>query len=116
MNLAGLDHHHGTPKFEKPSDDEPNSYREKIANFLSGWNEKNDSGASKDDLAATELIVKSIDVMQGAIARLKLAAYAPDKTIEIPRDACNFSEFHRAEEMAEIGYKTARKALAQLGS
>ena len=58
--------------------------------------------------------MKSIDVMQGSIARLKLAAYAPDKTIEIPRDACSFFEFHRAEEMAELGYKRAKAALSEL--
>jgi NTE family protein len=52
--------------------------------------------------------------MQGAIARLKLAAYAPDKTIEIPRNACSFFEFHRAEEMANLGYERARKALESL--
>ena len=54
--------------------------------------------------------------MQGSIARLKLAAYAPDRTIEIPRDACSFFEFHRAEEMAELGYERAQSALADLSN
>ena len=55
-----------------------------------------------------------IDIMQGAIARFKLAAYAPDKTIDIPRNACSFFEFHRAEEMADLGYERARKVLESL--
>ncbi len=58
--------------------------------------------------------MKSIDIMQGAIARFKLAAYAPDKTIDIPRNACTFFEFHRAEEMADLGYERARKVLENL--
>jgi NTE family protein len=70
----------------------------------------------EENIDAADLLVKSIDVMQGSIARLKLAAYAPDKTIEIPRDACSFFEFHRAEEMAELGYQRAQAALADLAS
>ena len=49
--------------------------------------------------------------MQGAIARMKLATYAPDKVINIPRHACSFFEFDRAEEMAELGYEATRRAL-----
>jgi NTE family protein len=53
--------------------------------------------------------------MQGAIARLKLAAYAPDEVIEIPRDACSFFEFDRAHEMAELGYERTARVLTELG-
>ena len=114
VNLAGLDENYVPAEEAAKSDDETNSYREKIADFLSGLREKDDSGAPDNDLDAADLLVRSIDVMQGAIARLKLAAYAPDKTVEIPRDACSFFEFHRAEEMADLGYEKARKALGDL--
>jgi predicted acylesterase/phospholipase RssA len=66
------------------------------------------------DFDAADLLVKSIDVMQAAIARFKLAAYAPDKTIDIPRNAFSFFEFHRAEEMADLGYEKACKVLKNL--
>jgi len=111
VNLAGLDESYVPAEEASKSDDETNGYREKIADFLSGLREKDDSGAPDNDLDAADLLVRSIDVMQGAIARLKLAAYAPDKTIEIPRDACSFFEFHRAEEMADLGYEKACEAL-----
>ncbi len=114
VNLAGLDENYVPAEEAAKSEDETNSYREKIADFLSGLREKDDSGAVDNDLDAADLLVRSIDVMQGAIARLKLAAYAPDKTIEIPRDACSFFEFHRAEEMADLGYEKACEVLADL--
>ena len=114
VNLAGLDENYVPAEEAAKSDDETNSYREKIADFLSGLREKDDSGAVDSDLDAADVLVRSIDVMQGAIARLKLAAYAPDKTIEIPRDACSFFEFHRAEEMANLGYEKACGVLADL--
>lgn len=114
VNLAGLDASYVPAEKAAKSDDETNGYREKIADFLSGLREKDDSGAPDNDLDAADLLVRSIDVMQGAIARLKLAAYSPDKTIEIPRDACSFFEFHRAEEMADLGYEKACEALAAI--
>lgn len=89
------------------------TYRKKISNFVNGLLESDDSESASPD--AADLLVKSIDVMQGAIARLKLAAYAPDLVVKIPRNACSFFEFHRAEEMAELGYERTCKALDELG-
>lgn len=54
---------------------------------------------------------QTFDAMQGAIARQKLAAYPPDHTIVIARDACGTLEFDRAEEMIALGYKAASKEL-----
>ena len=88
-------------------------YRERIADFINDLiaNDKSEPGPPD----AIELLTKSIDVMQGAIARLKLAAYAPDKIVEIPRTACSFFEFYRASEMVELGYERTRQALDELG-
>jgi NTE family protein len=87
-------------------------YREKISYFISEFFSRDDEKESSPD--AADLLTRSIDVMQGAIARLKLAAYAPDKVIEIPREACSFFEFHRAGEMAELGYERTCQALDEL--
>ena len=53
----------------------------------------------------------SLDTMQSAIAKLKLAAYTPDVIIDTPRDVCTFYEFYRAEELIEIGRDRARRIL-----
>jgi NTE family protein len=116
VNLAGIDQEYTPPEEVEKDDEEKNSYRDKIADFLSGLRDDEDSGNPDKDFDAADLLVKSIDIMQGAIARFKLAAYAPDKTIDIPRNACSFFEFHRAEEMAELGYEKARKVLENLRS
>jgi NTE family protein len=111
VNLAGLEEDYAPPRDAETNKDDEGGYKEKIAEFLNGLREKDDSGETDRETDAADLLVKSIDVMQGSIARLKLAAYAPDKTIEIPRNACSFFEFHRAEEMANLGYERAMKAL-----
>jgi NTE family protein len=88
-------------------------YREKISRFIGEFFARDEDEEAPPD--AADLLTRSIDVMQGAIARLKLAAYAPDKVIEIPREACSFFEFHRAEEMAELGHERTCRALDELG-
>jgi NTE family protein len=113
VSLSGLEEDYTPPGTNERSDDQ-NSYRERITQFLNKLLESGNPSPENDESDAADLVIRSIDVMQGAIARLKLAAYAPDKTIEIPRNACSFFEFHRAEEMAELGYERACVALKAL--
>lgn len=54
---------------------------------------------------------QTFDAMQGAIARQKLAAYPPDHTILIARNACGTLEFDRADEMITLGYESAARSL-----
>jgi NTE family protein len=100
---------------EKPAAEnnaESAGYREKIAHFLSEYFSGDDERESES--SASEILSKSIDAMQGTIARMKLATYAPDKVVEIPRHACSFFEFNRAQEMAELGYEATCRALDDL--
>lgn len=115
VNLSGVTEKYRPPaaKHEKAESASDKGYREKISAFISSMMDDEESGETKPD--AADLLVKSIDVMQGAIARLKLAAYTPDKVIDVPRDACSFFEFNRAEEMADLGYAKTTRALDDLG-
>ena len=58
-----------------------------------------------------ELLARSLDTVQETITRLKLAAQPPDLLITIPRNVSAFYEFHRAEEVIEIGRQRTREAL-----
>lgn len=115
VNLSGMTEHYRpledlNKKKPQPRDD---SYTAAIGRFVSGFLE--DDEDADEEPGAVDLLTQSIDVMQGSIARFKLAAYAPDIVIEVPRDACTFFEFHRAEEMAELGYRDAVSALDNAG-
>ena len=57
---------------------------------------------------------QTFDTMQGAIGRQKLAAYPPDHTILIARNACGTLEFDRADEMISLGYESAARSLDSL--
>jgi NTE family protein len=54
-------------------------------------------------LGSFEVMNRTIDIAQAALARHTLAAYPPDVLIEVPRTACRSLEFHRAAEVIDIG-------------
>lgn len=58
-----------------------------------------------------DLMTGSLDLMQNSIARMKLASYTPDIVIDVPRDACLFYEFYRAEELIALGRDCATATL-----
>jgi NTE family protein len=65
-------------------------------------------------LGSFEVMNRTIDIAQAALARHTLAAYPPDLLIEVPRSACRSLEFHRAAEVIEIGRALAAQALDNL--
>lgn len=65
-------------------------------------------------LGGFEVMNRTIDIAQAALARHTLAAYPPDLLIEVPRSACRGLEFHRAAEVIEIGRTLAAHALDTL--
>jgi NTE family protein len=61
-----------------------------------------------------EVMNRTIDIAQAALARHTLAAYPPDLLIEVPRTACRSLEFHRAAEVIDIGHELAAQAIKVL--
>jgi NTE family protein len=62
-------------------------------------------------LSGFEVMNRTIDVMQAALARHHLASYPPDILIEVPRSSSRSLEFHRAADMIEVGRTFAAQAL-----
>jgi NTE family protein len=91
----------------------PARYGGRIARFIEARMEKRDRRAAAQEPGAFELFARSLDIVQETITRLKLAAQPPDLLITIPRNACAFHEFHRAEELIELGRLRTREALAR---
>ncbi len=73
-------------------------------------------GASVPRLGNFEVMYRTIDIAQAALARHTLAAYPPDLLIEVPRTVCRSLEFHRAAEVIDIGQELASAALDNLDS
>lgn len=98
------------PRPEKNKAESTNSFQLKISHFIAELKDQNpltDAGQGSTLAIANQ----TFDAMQNAIARQKLAAYPPDHTITIARDACGILEFDRADEMITLGYESAAIAL-----
>ena len=59
----------------------------------------------------SEVMMHSLDVMQGAITRQRLAASQPDLVISVPKNTCMIHEFHLAEQVIGLGRQLAHEAL-----
>lgn len=89
-------------------DDE--SYRSR----LGAWLDKLRPGGGESrpaELGALDLLNQSMDLMQSNLSRLRLAAYAPDLLIQMPRNLSTAYEFYRARELIELGRERTRLAL-----
>ncbi len=87
-----------------------NAYGKRIGDFVAALRPGRASGESARGML--DLAFVSMQTMHDTIARLKLAAHAPDVTVEIPRDACGYHEFWRAQELITLGRERAARALA----
>jgi len=87
-----------------------NMYRRRIRAFIESLPLARSSGPPARGLF--DIAFTAMQTMQDTIARLKLAAYSPGVTVEIPRNACGFYEFWRAEELIALGRERAAQAFA----
>jgi NTE family protein len=62
-----------------------------------------------------DIAFESMQVMQDTITSLRNAAYTPDVVVAIPRNACGYHEFWRAEELIALGRERAASAFAAKG-
>jgi NTE family protein len=62
-------------------------------------------------LGGFDVMNRTIDIAQSALARHTLAAYPPDVLIEVPRTTCRSLEFHRAADVIAAGRELAMRAL-----
>ncbi|MDH3289235.1 MAG: patatin-like phospholipase family protein [Betaproteobacteria bacterium] len=112
VNLSGPEEARPPPP-PAPSSPGIYAYRERIRTFIESLGLARTPDAPSVGLTA--IILASMETMQNTIARLKLAAYSPDVTVDIPSNACLFHEFWRAEELIELGYDHTARAFGKTG-
>jgi NTE family protein len=89
-----------------------NSYSKRIRSFVDSIRPVREPKRPSRGLIDVAFV--SMQAMQDTIARLRLSAYSPDVMIEVPRNACGFFEFWRAEELIALGRERAAQAFARV--
>lgn len=79
--------------------------------------ESNDRGMESlpGTLRIFDVVTHSIEVMESIITAYRMAGNRPDILIEVPSDACTAFDFHRADEMIELGRRLTAEALDRAG-
>ncbi len=112
VNLGGQpDEQYEQNEAEKDNSSALSAIQRTIRGFIDGLLEDDKRQKQQIKLDMYDVINQSLDAMQGAIARQKLAAYPPDILIDIPRNICGTLEFDRADEMIEYGYQKAAQVI-----
>lgn len=88
------------------------AYRTKVMDMLDGLIDRRATPERPLEPGWRDMLMRSLETMQGAITRLRLATHTPDLLINIPHNAAAIYEFHRAEELIELGRERAEAALA----
>ena len=116
VNLGGKPEKKYRYTYEKPNIEHRKADQDitdKIKHFIREIKRKT-SDIAEIDFGVYDIANQAFDAMQSTIAREKLAAYPPDYSIEIARNACGTLEFDRAEEMIDLGYQRAAESLKEL--
>jgi NTE family protein len=66
-------------------------------------------------LSRFDVVNQSFEAMQSVLTRYRLAGYAPDVLVTVPKDACRSLDFHRAAEMITLGRSLTESALDAAG-
>lgn len=65
----------------------------------------------RPDVRTSEVVSLAFDAMQSLITRYRLAALPPDVLVTVPLGAARTLDFHRAEELIELGRQLTKTAL-----
>lgn len=63
------------------------------------------------NLGKLEILYQMFEVMQASLSQYKIAGYPPDLLVRIPQSSGEMYEFHRTEELVELGRNIAKQAL-----
>lgn len=62
-----------------------------------------------------DVVTQSLEAMESIITGYRMAGNRPDVLVEVPSDACSAFDFHRAEEIIELGRRLTAEQLDRAG-
>jgi len=115
--LSRQDFESGKQQREEQKQDWFDSVVDKAGQWISSAMSDNGDVALEEKASVTanlgklEILYQMFEVMQASLSQYKIAGYPPDLLVRMPQDCCEIYEFHRAQEMIDLGREVARQAL-----
>jgi len=115
--LSRQDFESGKQKREEQKQDWFDSVVDKAGQWISSAMSDSGDVALEEKASVTanlgklEILYQMFEVMQASLSQYKIAGYPPDLLVRMPQDCCEIYEFHRAQEMIDLGREVARQAL-----
>lgn len=85
----------------------------RMRRFFSDLTDRDDDD-QKEEPGMVAVLMKSLETMESVITRQHLAVFQPDYVIDIPRNACMIHEFHRAQELIDLGHARTIETLESI--
>ena len=113
---AVIEDSNAVKKATKDNNDWLGKFADKASNWLESINltrhrNAEEEANERENLGKLGIINRVVDVMSSSLTQYKIAGYPPDLLIKIPRNCCETYDFHRAQEMIELGRFIADQAL-----
>ena len=103
----------GEPEPDFDQQESPEEEDSLFTGLLNRWipKQKNEKKQLEKSMGLLDVSNQSMELMQQALTRYKMAGYVPDILVTVPKNICQFYEFHRFTEVAEAGRERAIRAL-----
>ncbi len=94
-----------------------------VKSITQWWSRRHESGAEPtpgfdvvpSELRTTDVVTLSMDATSALVSRFRMAANPPDVTVTVPIDSATVFDFHKANELIELGRNLAVDALDAAG-
>lgn len=106
----------GEPDPAYSIEEEHTPERGSLTGLFNKWlpKQKAEKKQLEKSLSLLDVTNQSMELMQAALTRYRIAGYSPDVMISTPKNICQFYEFHRFQEVEAVGRQCAAEALDKL--
>jgi NTE family protein len=101
------------PKSESVDEKKEEKHKNGYSRLMKTFNSLVDSG-DKQSLGYISLLTTSTAAMIHKLARMNIEKHRPDIVIDLPADLANTFDFHRADELLQLGAEAAARAISSV--
>lgn len=87
--------------------------KNRIEEFTSRWLSKDKPSSPSKDMSYFGILNRSLDLTQDIMSKMAIEKHKPDMVVNISKDACSTMQFHRSQEMIDLGRVAFHEAFSK---